>query len=67
MRGIWKTCGGHQYRRKCLELTVTWCTASWLKALVLTYFGGHAIADDGNVVSLGSHCSNTILEPNSEV
>lgn len=33
----------------------------------LIYFGGQAIADDGNVLGLGSHCSSTTLGPRSEV
>ena len=37
-----------------------------LTAMALTYFGGHAIADDGNVVCLGSHCLYTILGLRSE-
>ena len=31
-----------------------------MTAVAPTYFGGHAIADDGNLVCLGSHCSNTV-------
>ena len=34
--------------------------------MALTYFGGHAIADDGNVVCLGSHCLDTILSVRCE-
>lgn len=42
-------------------------TASWSTAVGLAYFCGHAIADDGNVVGLGSHSCSTILDPESDV
>ena len=31
-------------------------TANWQIAAGLAYFGGHSIANDGNIVGLGSHC-----------
>ena len=30
--------------------------ANWQIAAGLAYFGGHSIANDGNIVGLGSHC-----------
>lgn len=32
--------------------------ANWA---VLTYFGGHSITNDGNIIGFGIHCSNNIL------
>lgn len=42
-------------------------TANWVTAMGLTYFGGHAIADDSDVVGFGCHCSNNILGQISEI
>ena len=42
-------------------------TGNWLTAVGLTYFSGHAIADDGDVVGRRSHCSNVILGPRSKL
>ena len=42
-------------------------TANGLTVMGLPYFGGHAIANDGNIVGLGNHCPNTILGPIFEI
>lgn len=57
--------GSEGYERPAAALNIREGCLS-LTAMALTYFGGHAIADDSNVVCLESHCLYTILGLRSE-